>query len=109
MTDEDPSPHEQAAEAFAAAAHNEFGDRIEDLIVFGSTARGETRGIDSDVDIFVIVTDESIVDDLRDLAYDVQLDYSVVVSVHVQTTERFAERKNHPFIKHVLSEGRSYA
>ncbi|WP_458190921.1 nucleotidyltransferase domain-containing protein [Haladaptatus sp. NG-WS-4] len=109
MTDADPSPHEQAAEAFAAAAHDVFGDRIEDLIVFGSTVRGETRGIDSDVDIFVIVTDESIVDDLRDLAYDVQLDYSVVVSVHVQTAVRFAERKNHPFIKHVLAEGRSYA
>jgi uncharacterized protein len=109
MTDADPSLHEQAAEAFAAAARNEFGNQIEDHIVFGSTARGDTRGIDSDVDIFVIVTDESIVDDLRDLAYDVQLGYSVVVSVHVQTTERFAERKNNPFIKHVLSQGRSYA
>ncbi|GAA0196837.1 nucleotidyltransferase domain-containing protein [Haladaptatus pallidirubidus] len=109
MTDADPSLHEQATEAFAAAAQDEFGDQIEDLIVFGSTVRGETRGMDSDVDIFMIVTNESIVDDLRDLAYDVQLDYSVVVSVHVQTAERFAERKNHPFIKHVLSEGRSYA
>ncbi|WP_227378074.1 nucleotidyltransferase domain-containing protein [Haladaptatus halobius] len=109
MTDADPSLHEQAVEAFTAAARNEFGNQIEDLIVFGSTARGDTRGIDSDIDIFVIVTDEAIIDDLRDLAYDVQLDYSVVVSVHVQTTERFAERKNHPFIKHVLSEGRSYA
>ncbi|WP_458210455.1 nucleotidyltransferase domain-containing protein [Haladaptatus sp. NG-SE-30] len=109
MTDEDSSHHEQAAEEFAAAAQAEYGEHIEDLIVFGSTVRGETRGRDSDVDIFVIVTDETITDDLRDLAYDVQLDYSVVVSVHIQTTERFAKRKNHPFIKHVLTEGRSYA
>ncbi|WP_129113887.1 nucleotidyltransferase domain-containing protein [Halegenticoccus tardaugens] len=109
MSGGDPSPHERAAEAFAAAAQEAYGDQIEDLIVFGSTVRGETRGIDSDVDIFVIVTDDTIADNLRDVAYDVQLDYSVVVSLHIQTTERFAERKNHPFIRHVLTEGRSYA
>ena len=105
----DLSRHEQAAEAFADAAHEKYGDQIEDLLVFGSTARGETRGTDSDVDIFVVVSDDSIVDALRNLAYEIQLEYTVLVSVHTQTSERFAERKNHPFIKHVLAEGRSYA
>lgn len=109
MTSSDSSTHEQAAEAFATAAKAEYGDQVEDLIVFGSTVRGETRGMDSDVDIFVVVTDEAIEDDLRDLAYDIQLEYTVVVSLHVQTTDRFNERQSHPFIKHVLTEGRSYA
>ncbi|WP_225741235.1 nucleotidyltransferase domain-containing protein [Halorussus halophilus] len=109
MTSSDSSIHEQAAEAFATAATEEYGGKIKDLIVFGSTIRDETRGMDSDVDIFVVVTDDTITDGLRDLAYDIQLEYTVVVSVHIQTTERFNERQDHPFIKHVMTEGRSYA
>ncbi|RBI60060.1 nucleotidyltransferase domain-containing protein [halophilic archaeon] len=109
MSKTEDSGHERAAEAFADAARDEYGDRIEDVIVFGSTVRGETHGVDSDVDIFVVVSDTTIADGLRDLAYDVQLDYGVVVSVHIQSTERFTQRQNHPFIKRVLAEGRSYA
>lgn len=108
MVGQDSSRHEQVAEAFASAATEEYGDQIEDIFVFGSTSRGDTRGIDSDIDMFVVVTDDAITDGLRDLAYDIQLEYTLVVSVHIQTTERFTKRQDHPFIQPLLTEGRSY-
>ena len=65
--------------------------------MFGNTARGETRGTDSDVDVFAVVEDDEVVDPLRNLAYDVTLDYGVVVSVHkvdslFERSEGFVER-----------------
>lgn len=102
------SIHDRAAEAFVETAREQHDDSIQKLIVFGSTARGDAQGVDSDVDIFVVLDDESVVEQLRDLAYDVTLDHGVVVSVHALTTDRFAERNEHPFVKQVLSKGRSY-
>lgn len=115
MGDSSSQPHERAFRAFARRAQDRLGDHIYELILFGSAARGETRGIDSDVDVFVVLDDghddvdpKEHEDELRDIAYDVQLDYGVVVSLHVKTKERFEERKDHPFVKNVLGEGRSY-
>lgn len=102
-------PHERAFEKFARRATDRFGETIDLVILFGSAARGETRGIDSDVDIFIVVTTPSVEDELRDLAYDVQLEFGVVLSLHVTTVNRFQERSDHPFVKNVLREGRAYA
>lgn len=108
MNESAAQPHEEAFEAFARRANDALGDAIDELLLFGSTARGETRGIDSDVDVFVVLDTEKRDDELRDIAYDIQLEYGVVVSIHTKTKERFEERKDHPFIKNVLREGRSY-
>lgn len=102
------SVHDRAAEAFVEAVRDRYGDSIRELVVFGSTARGEARGTDSDVDVFAVVEDGGVVDALRDLAYDITLEYGVVVSVHALTTDRFAERNDHPFVKRVFAGGRSY-
>lgn len=108
MSEPHAGTHEQAFEAFARQAHGALGESIRELILFGSTVRGETRGRDSDVDVFVILDSKDAEDELRDIAYDVSLEYGVVISIHAQTKDRFEERKDHPFIKNVLREGRSY-
>ncbi|MCU4743815.1 nucleotidyltransferase domain-containing protein [Halobacteria archaeon AArc-m2/3/4] len=105
----DSSPHEDAADVFAERARAKYGDSIAHLVVFGSTARGETRGVDSDVDVFIVISDPTIERPLRDLAYDVGLEYGLVFSVHTLTAERFDARKDHPFVRTVFEEGRSYA
>jgi hypothetical protein len=55
--------------------------------LFGSTARGDASGIDSDVDLLAIVADDgdrlSVADELRDIAYDVMLEFGPVVEVYV--------------------------
>ena len=108
MSEIQPRTHERAAAEFSRQATDALGDAITKLIVYGSTVRGETRGRDSDVDVFVVLDDADKEEELREIAYDVTLDYGVVVSVQVRTTEQFERRKDHPFIKNVLSEGYSY-
>lgn len=68
-------------EAFAEAAEDALGEHIHDQILFGSTVRGETRGCDSDVDVFAILDTTDYESTLRDIAYDVTLEYGVVVSL----------------------------
>ena len=105
--------HETAAEAFASRANERFDDALTELYVFGSTARGETRGLASDVDVLVVLvddTDHATVDDaLHDLAYDVMLAYGPVVELHVLTESAFeGARDENPFVRRAVSEGRSY-
>ena len=102
------TPHERAADAFAARAQERYGDSIQRLVVFGSTARGDTHG-DSDVDVFLVLENEAREERLRDLAYDTGLEYGVVFSVHTLSVDRFESRTDHPFIRTVLEEGRAYA
>lgn len=104
----DPGTHEEAFEAFAERAADHHGDAIRDVYLFGSAARGEARGIDSDVDVLVVTETGDLEDSLRDIAYDVQLEYGVVVSLHVLTAERLEARQEHPFVRSVLRDGRRY-
>jgi Nucleotidyltransferase domain. len=103
--------HAAAAEAFAERARNRFGDAVADLHVFGSTARGEARGLSSDVHVLVVLEDDAdhaAVDDaLHDLAYDVMLEYGPVVELHVLAESAF-ERTNgeNPFVRRAVSEER---
>jgi|AntDeeMetagen134_2_1112570.scaffolds.fasta_scaffold05338_2 predicted nucleotidyltransferase len=108
MSESASQPHERAFETFAERAHEALGDSIHELLLFGSAAKGDTRGIDSDVNVFVVLDTTEHADELRDIAYDVQLEYGVVVSVHAKSKARFEERRDHPFVKNVLRDGRSY-
>lgn len=107
LTVSDDARHRRAADAFAERARSAHADAIDRLVLFGSTVRGETRGVDSDVDVFV-VGDPGIEDDLRRMAYDVGLDFGVSFSLHFQSSDRFADRRDHPFVTHVLDEGHAY-
>lgn len=105
--------HAEAADAFVERARSRFGDRIDELYVFGSTVRGDAQGFASDVDVLVVLADddrETVADGLREVAYDVMLEYGPVVELHilsVSTFERYRQEGN-PFIQTVLDEGRSY-
>lgn len=106
--------HAEAAEAFVERARSRFGAQIEKLYVFGSTIRGDARGLASDVDVLVVLTDaerEATADGLRDIAYDAMLEYGPVVEVHLlaaSTFERY-RREGNPFVQNVVTTGRSYA
>jgi len=71
------------------------GDRIEEVILFGSTARGEAT-VASDVDLLVITSEEDfrLRRNLIGLAYDILLETGVNLSVKVLSrddAERFLE------------------
>jgi len=106
--------HEAAATAFARRVREEELPGLEDLFLFGSTVRGEASGLDSDVDFLAVVADDAdrdaIENRLRDVAYDVMLEFGPVVEVHVLSrpeVDRYREQ-GHPFVRHVLGEGESY-
>lgn len=106
--------HRAAAEAFVSRARNRVGDAIVNLYVFGSTARDEARGLSSDVDVLVVLSDgadRDVVDDsLHDIAYDVMLEHGPVVELHILSEREFErDRRGNPFLRRVVSEGRSYA
>lgn len=103
-----PNAHENAFEAFAERVTERFGDEIHEIVCFGSVARGEARGVSSDVDVLVVAVDRSLEAELREVAYEVQLEYGVVLSLHVYTIDRFEERRDHPFLRNALSEGVRY-
>lgn len=107
--------HAIAAKAFVDHARSQHGDDIAKLYVFGSTVRGETRGLASDVDVLVVLDkaskQDAVTESLRDLAYDVMLDYGPVVELHILSETAFLrhQQEGNPFIRNVVSTGRSYA
>lgn len=107
--------HAAAAEAFVARARSRFEDALVELYVFGSTVRGEARGLASDVDVLLVLDDaadrEATADVLRDQAYDVMLEFGPVVELHVFSESEFerSQERGDPFVQQAVTEGRSYA
>lgn len=50
------SGEQKALADFAAAVRKHYGDRLEDILLFGSRARGDARP-DSDADVIVVLAD----------------------------------------------------
>lgn len=105
--------HRQAAAAFVERVRERSLSDVESIYVFGSTARGEAAGLSSDVDVLVVLADDAeptLEDELRDLAYDVMLEYGPVVEIHPVSASAFARKldADHPFVRRVVSEGVRY-
>lgn len=61
-----PGPLQKALEHYAAILREKLGDRLKDVRLFGSWARGEA-GEESDVDVWVLV--DHLDDRARDVAF----------------------------------------
>lgn len=73
-----------------------FAERIEDVIVYGSHARG-ISGLDVDFNILVIVdgADGEMQEEIGDLAYDIDLNgFFVAPSIRSCTSQEWAESKS---------------
>ena len=116
-TTHEPLPdgvHQEAAAAFADRARSQHTEELVALYVFGSTVRGEASGRSSDIDVLVILGDdidrETVAESLRDIALDVTIEYGPAVELHILSEATFDRyrRDGNPFVRTVLSEGRSY-
>lgn len=109
---EDTGPHAAAAAAFARSVNERELPGLESLILFGSTAREEASGLESDVDFLAVLSDDAdkpaLEDELRDVAYDVMLEFGPVIEVHVLSRSTFEQRRQYPFVRRVLREGEAY-
>jgi predicted nucleotidyltransferase len=110
----DSNSHRRAAEEFVRRVQGKDIDSIQELFLFGSTARGDASELDSDVDFLAVIAEDAdrrtVADELRDIAYDVMLEFGPVVELHVLSEVTFERRRKqgNPFVRNVLREGRSY-
>ena len=99
---------EEVSTALTAGIHSIYGDFLDRVILYGSTARGTAKE-DSDVDIAILLhpgASRKMYDDLLDLLVNLELEYGKVLSVIRIDTEKFAAWENViPFYKNIKNEG----
>jgi predicted nucleotidyltransferase len=84
-----------------------YGEKIKDIILYGSYARGEAKK-DSDIDVLVLVDSSldpfEVRKSLSDLLFDILLENNELISVVVLPSD-FFEEYNYPFILNVKKDG----
>ncbi len=85
-----------------------YGDRFDNLVLFGSYARGDFNN-DSDVDYLVILNDSTVkgsseIAFVRKVVSDLSLEYSKLISILPVSKNRFNE-STLPFYQIVRQEG----
>ena len=94
-------------DTFVHAIRQRFPDKIEQVIIYGSKARGDARA-DSDLDVLVVVSDHSVSkESIRLIGYELALLTDVVPSILVYTSEELQQRKRDRsvFVEVVEREG----
>ncbi|MCB9357497.1 MAG: nucleotidyltransferase domain-containing protein [Calditrichaeota bacterium] len=84
-----------------------YGERLSQLILFGSQARGDATE-DSDVDVLVVLEGEKETREEHerrlDIICDMNIKYGLLVVPHIMSAERYRTR-NSPLILNVRHEG----
>jgi len=96
----------RAAEIFVKKVLEKHGSKIEDVILFGSLARNETRE-DSDVDMLVVIKNEDyrLRREIIGIAFDVLLETGENISAKIISREELERLKEFSFFKRVSLEG----
>ncbi|MFQ5887350.1 MAG: nucleotidyltransferase domain-containing protein [Candidatus Hydrothermarchaeales archaeon] len=99
---------EDALKQFVNRVKEKYEDSVEEIILFGSYARGEAEE-DSDIDILVIWKGRPIDgwNALESIATDILLDYGILISLKIIAPEDYELMLDlgMPFIKNVREEG----
>ncbi len=84
-----------------------YGDKLVDVLLFGSYARGEEKEY-SDIDLAIILRGEisqfKEIDRITNFSYDISLKYSILLSIHPISENDFKIR-SFPFILNLKEEG----
>ena len=96
--------YRKTVEEFVKRTLEQYKDKIDSIILFGSVARGEARE-DSDIDILVIWKGNEAEGwrAMTGLAFDVLLDEEEYISVKVLGLEDL--KAENPFVNNVIKEG----
>jgi len=106
----DKSALSKITERVCAAAKGALGDKLEQVILFGSYARGDYDE-ESDIDIMVLADiqpedADKTRDGIHGLLGDVDLEYDVVTCLHIACSAVFHRFvRVTPFYKNVVKDG----
>ncbi|MFC5412759.1 nucleotidyltransferase domain-containing protein [Larkinella bovis] len=97
--------------SFKKEAQRLYQDRLAALYLFGSYARGDA-GDDSDVDILVVLNDETIspfqeIEAMGDFTFELELAHEKPIQV-IPTTKRQFNKLSSPLYYNVKREGASF-
>lgn len=103
------TPDEQAwLDAYRKALADKFSGLVEEIVVFGSKARGES-GPHSDLDVLIILRegDRNTKREVRHLGHSLAVTSEAVPSIMVYTREEWSLRKRNgsPFYRAVTRDG----
>ncbi|ASJ14644.1 nucleotidyltransferase domain-containing protein [Thermococcus radiotolerans] len=91
-----------ALDEFLRRVEDQFGHSIENIVLFGSYARGD---YDEESDIDVLIVGDVDFDELMNIVTDILLEYGELISPVVIKPGEFKRRED-SFIKTVLREGK---
>jgi predicted nucleotidyltransferase len=92
---------------FREKAEELYGNRLKSIILYGSCARGQAT-LDSDIDLAIVlegnVAAGKEIDRLIDVITDINLSYSVLLSVYPVSEEDY-NSVNSPLLLNIREEG----
>lgn len=91
----------KALEAFLEKIRDRLGDKVKEIIVFGSYARGD---YDEESDIDIMIVGDVSLNEVIEISTEVLLRYGELISPIVVTPEEFKKR-NDSFIRTIKKEG----
>ena len=87
---------------------NNYGNAIQDVILFGSQASGNFKDY-SDYDILIVLDKDYSVSDenqILDLCYDIDLKYNIIIDVHLISSNELSEiRGRQPVFVNAIKSG----
>jgi uncharacterized protein len=97
----------QIIREFMQKAQGLYGDRLRQVLLYGSCARNDATN-ESDIDLAVVLAGEVIpgkeIDRMIDLITDINLEYGVLLSVYPVSEENYRNR-NSPLLINIRREG----
>ena len=98
--------YQRAVDEFMKRVLEKYRNRVDDIILFGSVARGEAKE-DSDIDILIVTKQEDyrLRRALIGIAFDILLSTGENISVKTLSKDEFERQKNFSFMKDVVSTG----
>ncbi len=98
--------YQKALDVFVEKVVGSYRNNIENIILFGSVAKGEVKE-GSDIDVLVVTRNEDyrLRRALISMAFDVFLDTGENISVKVLSKDDFEAHKSFSFLRKVTSEG----
>jgi predicted nucleotidyltransferase len=92
---------------FKAELKNLYGNKLKDIILYGSYARGEENE-DSDIDLAIILKGNiksfEEIDRMTEIACNIDLKYNVLLSIHPVSEDDYNSRMT-PLLINIREEG----